>query len=70
MSGARLWHCWQRGIRQGSASTRQAAMNIVDRPFRSGNAMVRHERTGETWERRFGSWSRLQLTWPKKEKAS
>lgn len=44
-------------------------MNIVDRPFRAGNAMVRNDHTGETWERRFGTWSMVQRRWPKKESA-
>lgn len=47
------------GSRIGAATTRQAAMNRVDRPWRSGTATVRNETTGEEWERRRGSWFKV-----------
>lgn len=53
------WCVFLGGSRVGSASSRQAAMNRVDRPWRSGLAAVRNERTGEEWERRRGSWFKI-----------
>lgn len=50
------WRCWLGGNHAGRCTTRQAAMNLVDRPYRKGPALVKHESTGETWERRQGSW--------------
>lgn len=69
MSGGLAWVCYQGGLLRGRGGTRQAAMNLVDRPFRSGNAMVRHSGTGETWVRRNGSWFLEHKHWPKKEMA-
>jgi hypothetical protein len=54
------WSCWHGSNHQGRRSTRQAAMNLVDKPFISGPARVRHTGTGEEWERRAGSWFKTQ----------
>ena len=44
--------------RVGSAATLKRAMNLVERPYIGGHAVVSHERTGETWERKRGSWTK------------
>ena len=43
----------------GTSTTRTAAMNRVDRIWRPGSAMVRNPSTGETWERRRGTWIKI-----------
>ena len=54
------WRCWLGGIHAGRRSTRQAAMNLVDKPYRRGTALVKHTGTGETWERDRGSWFKIE----------
>ena len=46
----------------GFASTRQAAMNKADRPYRPGFAIVRNFVTDEEWERRSGTWIKVAET--------
>lgn len=67
---ATSWECWHGGIRQGRRSTVKAAMNLVDRPFVSGNASVRNVETGEEWERRMGSWNKIEPAKSRKEIAA
>lgn len=53
---------WERGNgwwRFGQHATRVAAMNAADRPYRRGLWRIEHQGTGETWERRGGSWIKL-----------
>lgn len=64
------WVCWLGGLHAGRCSTRQAAMNLVDRPWRRGNALVKHEGNGETWERRRGSWFKTTPGTPRRAKAA
>jgi hypothetical protein len=47
---------WTRRV--GTAATLKRAMNLVDRPYIKGYALVKNEKTGETWERKRGSWSK------------
>lgn len=42
----------------GRRRSLKAAQNHFDRPYQHGNVAVEHERTGERWERRGGSWFR------------
>lgn len=56
------WRCWLGGLHAGRARTRQAAMNLVDRPFRRGAAIVRNERSGEEWIRRRGWFQNAPAT--------
>ncbi len=65
----RPWTCFLGGLHAGRCSTRQAAMNLVDRPWRKGPALVRHEGNGETWERRRGSWFKTAERQARKPKA-
>lgn len=48
------------GIHQGRSDRRSAAMNLVDRPYRYGFALIRNERTGEAWKRVKGSWFKIR----------
>lgn len=61
------WRCWLRGLDAGRRSTRVAAMNIVDKPWRKGAAIVKHEGNGETWERRRLSWFKVEPARPKQK---
>jgi hypothetical protein len=67
---AENWICWQHGMKLGAKASRSAAQGLVERPFRSGNAMVRNIHTGEEWERRAGSWFKTRDHWPAKGEAS
>ncbi len=64
MADTRPWSCKQNspeyfGRIVGRSATRKAAMNLVDgRPYQRGIFTVKHKRTGETWVRRGGSWSK------------
>jgi len=58
VTGAALWRVWLDGVSWGDARSRQAAMNLADRPWRRGSALIKHMRTVERWERRGGSWFR------------
>lgn len=62
--GRLLWVTYRGGKALGHSATREAAQNLVERPYWPGNAMVRNARTGETWERRGGSWLKTQAHWP------
>lgn len=54
------WAAIKDGMSVGTASTRKAAMNLLDRsrcsPDRHGFAIVVRAGTGEMWQRRGGSW--------------
>lgn len=50
------WKLFVGGTYWGRYRTRRAAVGAVERPFVGGIVQVRHERTGERWERRGGSW--------------
>jgi len=59
--GARLaWVVARGAIHLGRCSTRQAAMNLVDRPWRFGPITIEHDGTGERWERRGGVWAKTR----------
>ncbi len=53
------WAAILNGQFVGRASTRQAAMNLIDRPYQAGAGRIERSRTGETWRRRGGSWFRV-----------
>lgn len=53
------WVCYLGGQRQGERDRRITAQNLVDRPYLSGEATVFNPKTGETWKRRFGTWSKV-----------
>lgn len=70
MAANQPWAAWLGGVRHGSrTTTRQAAMNRVDRPFRADIAMILNQKTGERWERRGGSWFKTADKWPAKAPA-
>lgn len=64
-----VWECRLAGTIKpiGRCTTRQAAMNLADKPWRSGLYVVQNTRTGEEWERRGGSWNCALQCWPSKE---
>ena len=53
---AKPWVVMLNGRFHARARTRRAAMNTVDRPYRSGFATVRNTNTGEFRKRVYGSW--------------
>lgn len=56
-SPAMTWQCWLDGKPFGLARrTRQAAQNLVDRPYLKGPAWVQASGTGTILERRGGGW--------------
>ena len=56
---AELWRLGQGWQGAGAAvGTLKAAMNKVDRPYRTGRARAVNTNTGEEWGRRGGSWFR------------
>ena len=61
------WQVWLSGSSVGHREGRQAAMNVIDRPYQKGLGKVVHLATGETWERRGGSWTQTQ--WPARKRA-
>lgn len=62
MTAAKPWVCfmWNKADRQmrfvGRRGNRSQAQRLVEKPYRPGFARVRHDNTGEEWERRGGSW--------------
>ena len=52
------WEVFLGGVKVGSAATRKAALNQVERPYRPGLVQLINRKTGEAWERRRGSWFR------------
>jgi hypothetical protein len=50
------WELYDNGQVYGKRSTREAAMNLVGKPYRSGFFVLVNVNTGEQWERRKGSW--------------
>ena len=57
-----VWIAWLDGVRRaGEFKQRSVAMNSFIKPYYlAGKAEVRNPRTGETFERKFGSWFRTQ----------
>lgn len=55
----RNWVCILNRSFAGREASRKAAMNLADKPYRSGGALVRNERSGKQWARRGGSWYKL-----------
>jgi len=65
------WETISGGIRLvGNSSTRQAAMNRVDRPWRPGLAEVVNRATREKWRRRGGTWVQLVPALKRKGRAA
>lgn len=56
MSHATEWLCVMGCFRIGVATTRLGAMRLCEKPYWHGFAVLSNSRTGETWERRAGSW--------------
>lgn len=53
------WETHVNGHKLATHSTRTAAMNEVDRPWVAGAASVSKPATGETWQRRRGTWVKV-----------
>jgi hypothetical protein len=56
------WQVFLGGDAICHATGRQAAMNRIDRPYRKGLGKIVNTLSGESWERRGGSWH--QITTP------
>lgn len=65
MAAGENWVLFQGGQKVGTRSTRSAAQGLIERPFRSGNALLLNIKTGEEWERRHGSWFKNRASWPR-----
>lgn len=64
------WGAWLRGRRIARRATRGAAMNEIDRFDRSGGAAVINTASGETWERRGGTWHKTAADWAAKKRGA
>lgn len=68
--GKEPWRCdlWQRRTGwklMGHKRKKTAAMNLIDRPFKSGVGHVQNINSGESWKRVRGSWFREVKPQPK-----
>lgn len=65
------WECRVAGGRTlGRAASADAAKRLAEHPWAPGLIVVTNIKTGEEWERRFGSWFLVQSSWPSKETTS
>jgi hypothetical protein len=54
------WLVELNGKSQGKATTREAAIRVVDKPYRNGRAVIFQDHTGEEWTRNRGSWNKTR----------